>query len=172
MFVSSVQCIVLGRYEENYLKQIIIYAARSVYDWSIENEPIKSKYYFLYRYFILFISLLIILNLTFNIDARIQLHFNMKSNYLELISSYVMIDDPTIRDLADDNYGEHLETLEREQPHTAPHGQGRFIKRKGQSKVKKNNSEKSISVRILRSTFKRTTRSRKSSTKQLKDFIY
>ena len=95
----------------------------------------------------------------------------MKSNYLELITSYIILEDPTIRDLADDIYAEHLERMDREQPHTVPHGQGRFIKRKRQTKVKKNNSENSISGRVLRSTFKRTTRSRKS-TKQLKYFLY
>ena len=96
----------------------------------------------------------------------------MKSNHLELITSYIMMEDPTIRDLADDIYAEHLERMDREQPHTVPHGQGRFIKRKRQTKVKKNISKISISGRVLRSTFKRTTRSRKSSTKQLKDFLY
>ena len=82
------------------------------------------------------------------------------------------MEDPTIRDLADGIYAEHLERMDREQPHTVPHGQGCFTKRSGKSKVKKTNcSKKSISVRVLRSTFKRTTRSRKSS-RQLKDFMY
>ena len=47
------------------------------------------------------------------------------------------MEDPTIRDLADGIYAEHLERMDREQPHTVPHGQGVSLKRREKTKVKK-----------------------------------
>ena len=52
MFVSSVQFIVLGRYEE-IIQKIIIYAARHVHDWSSElNQSNQSIIFDNIKYFI------------------------------------------------------------------------------------------------------------------------
>ena len=95
----------------------------------------------------------------------------MKSNYLKLIASYIMMEDPTIQDLADCFYEKHLDRMNREYSVKVSHSQGRFTKRRRKPKVKIKYLKNNISERVLRSTFIRATRSRKY-TRQLNDLLY
>jgi hypothetical protein len=70
-----------------------------------------------------------------------------------------------MQDLVDYIYQEHVNSGEQHKEQT--HDQGCYIKRSRKTRLKKNN----INRMVLRSTYKRTTRLRKS-TQKLSDFLY